>query len=519
MRKLTTALLVAAGIMVVGSALADLSVKDGGGATRTIKNFVCETTKLCNATVLIKSDGTEIGTSSAEVFVGGRGTAGSAAGGVLTVQGSASGTAIPVSGTVTATPSGTQASSIASGQIASGAFSSGSVASGAFASGALASGSMAAGAMVDFLTTRQTVAAGTVAANSQLVGGIYNSTPITMTNGQGAAMQFDANGYLKVNTAAGAAAGGTSSSFGSGFPTPGTAAGFSDGTNMVAGRAGPVANSASAAGYLDALGVCQYLATPPTITDTRFNQVQCDVNGNTKVTVVNTNANGQAALASSSPVAIAKNSGTGSTVAGAAVGTAGTASAEVVTVQGIASMTPFLSNPGTAANWGIGATAAAVPANAMYNGFNSGGNLVGVAAATPLPVRPGDGTRNAIIDPCEANLQTYAPISITTATTTRIVAPSASNKTYICMLFLTSAAADNIGIVEGTGGTCGSGTAGVVGGTTAANGPNFAANGGMLLQAGGKVAAAQTAGTNVDLCLITSAATPLAGGIKYVQAP
>lgn len=138
----------------------------------------------------------------------------------------------------------------------------------------------------------------------------------------------------------------------------------------------------------------------------------------------------------------------------------------------------------------------------------------GVAA-----VRPTDGTRNAIIDPCEANLQTYAPISITTATTTRIVAPSASNKTYICMLFLTSAAADNVGIVEGTGGTCGTGTAGVVGGTTAANGPNFAANGGMLLQAGGKVAAAQTAGTNVDLCLITSAATPLAGGIKYVQAP
>ena len=200
-------------------------------------------------------------------------------------------------------------------------------------------------------------------------------------------------------------------------------------------------------------------------------------------------------------------------------GTAGTAATSVLTVQGIASMTPFLSNPGTAANWGIGATAAAVPANASYYGFNSGGNLTGVAASTPLPVRAGDGTRNAIIDPCEANLQSYAPISITTATTTRIVTPSASNKTYICSLFLTSAAADNVGIVEGTGGTCGTGTAGVIGGTTAANGPNFAANGGVLLQAGGKVAVAQTAGTNVDLCLITSAATPLAGGIKYVQAP
>lgn len=201
-----------------------------------------------------------------------------------------------------------------------------------------------------------------------------------------------------------------------------------------------------------------------------------------EVNVSNTNANGQATMANSSPVVIA-------------------------------------SNQSANALWGHGATGAAVPANATLFGFNSGGNTTAPSTTAPLPVRPGDGTRNAVVDPCEANLQSYAPISITTATTTRIVAPSASNKTYICSLFLTSAAADNIGIVEGTGGTCGTGTAGVVGGTTAANGPNFAANGGVLLQAGGKVAVAYTAGTNVDLCLITSAATPLAGGIKYVQAP
>lgn len=60
MRKLATWLLVAAGVFVFGNALADLTVKDGGGTTRTIKNFVCETTKLCNATVIIASDGTEI---------------------------------------------------------------------------------------------------------------------------------------------------------------------------------------------------------------------------------------------------------------------------------------------------------------------------------------------------------------------------------------------------------------------------------------------------------------------------
>lgn len=166
---------------------------------------------------------------------------------------------------------------------------------------------------------------------------------------------------------------------------------------------------------------------------------------------------------------------------------------------------------------GYQGTTALSATNGWY--FNQLQGNAALSATNPSFARPTDGTRAAIIDPCEANLQSYAPISITTNTTTRIVAPSASNKTYICALFLTSAAADNVGIVEGTGGTCGTGTAGVVGGTTAANGPNFAANGGVMMQAGGKVAVAQTAGTNVDLCLITSAATPLAGGIKYVQAP
>lgn len=142
---------------------------------------------------------------------------------------------------------------------------------------------------------------------------------------------------------------------------------------------------------------------------------------------------------------------------------------------------------------------AAVPANLLYNGVNVGGNI------TPI-----------VGDPCRTVAKTYTPISITTATTTRIVAPAVSKKTYLCYFFVTAASADNVGIVEGTGGTCGTGTAGVIGGSTAANGPNFPANGGMSIGNGGYAVAA-TAGTNVDLCLITSAATPLAGHIAWVQ--
>lgn len=90
------------------------------------------------------------------------------------------------------------------------------------------------------------------------------------------------------------------------------------------------------------------------------------------------------------------------TIAGSAPGTAGTASANVLSVQGIASMTPFLANPGTAANWGVGATAGAVPANAQYFGVNISGNLVGptglaLGATTKAPtVAIVDGSGNQI---------------------------------------------------------------------------------------------------------------------------
>lgn len=258
------------------------------------------------------------------------------------------------------------------------------------------------------------------------------------------------------------------------------------------------------------LAGCAYNTSAPTLTNGQQAAVQCDVNGNPKVSVVNTNANGQAVMASSSPVVIASNQ--------SAVPVTMTSTTITGTVAATQSGT-WTVQPGNTANttaWLVTGTGGTFPSTQSGTWTVQPGNT---ANTTPWLTRPSDGTRNAVVHPCEAAIQSYAPISITTATTTRIVAPSASNKTYICSLLLTSAAADNVGIVEGTGGTCGSGTAGVIGGTTAANGPNFAANGGLFIQAGGKVSVAQTAGTNVDLCLITSAATPLAGGINYVQAP
>lgn len=143
---------------------------------------------------------------------------------------------------------------------------------------------------------------------------------------------------------------------------------------------------------------------------------------------------------------------------------------------------------------------------------------VGISQTTPgttNAVSVKYGTTALIADPCQSVAKTYTPISITTATTTRIIAPTAAKKTYVCYMYLQTTAANNIAIVEGTGGTCGSGTAGIVGGTTAANGLNNAANSGQAFGNGG-FAALATAGTNVDLCLITSAGTPLAGHVVWV---
>jgi hypothetical protein len=93
------------------------------------------------------------------------------------------------------------------------------------------------------------------------------------------------------------------------------------------------------------------------------------------------------------------------------LGTAGSASSNVITVQGIAAMTPLLANPGTAANWAIGATAAAVPANAVRVGVNIGGNLQG---ATGILVGSHNAQTVAVVNSAGSQLSTF-PVSIASA--------------------------------------------------------------------------------------------------------
>lgn len=142
-----------------------------------------------------------------------------------------------------------------------------------------------------------------------------------------------------------------------------------------------------------------------------------------------------------------------------------------------------------------GTTGAAPPAQANYiAGVGSGatgGFLAGLTA-------------------CDLD----ANVNVSTATTTLLITGVSGRKIHICSLHLVTNTANNVALIEGTGGTCGTGTAGVAGGTSAATGYTLAANGGFTLGTGiGDVMA--TATVTDSLCAITSAGTQLSGHIKY----
>lgn len=210
----------------------------------------------------------------------------------------------------------------------------------------------------------------------------------------------------------------------------------------------------------------------------------------------------------------------------AAFGTAGSADTQVRTVQGIASMTPLLVNPGTAANFGIYVEDA---------GETAGGNLVMAGSVRRDVAAASGGTTgdNATVntdaigllwsrslDPCNGVAKTHIPINISTATTTELT-PSlagASTHYYICSIDLVTAGANNVALVDDDSDNCGSVTSGLAGGTTAASGWNFAANGG-LSKGNGDSTVFKTGGTNRVVCLVTSAAVQLSGSIQVVAAP
>lgn len=121
-------------------------------------------------------------------------------------------------------------------------------------------------------------------------------------------------------------------------------------------------------------------------------------------------------------------------------------------------------------------------------------------------------------DPCNQLTKSGAPINLTASG--QVITGTSAKKTYICSIDLVSATAQNIALVEGTGTVCATNIFGLAGGTSAATGWNFAANGGLTKGSGaGSVysPSADTNGTAANVCLLLSSSGQTSGHITYVQ--
>lgn len=160
-----------------------------------------------------------------------------------------------------------------------------------------------------------------------------------------------------------------------------------------------------------------------------------------------------------------------------------------------------------------------------FNTPNIAVNLTQVAGAT---VVTDAGTSTAAIrvavatnDPCgSGSYYTHSFVVISTATSSTLVTNSnGSLRPYICAVNVGPlGTATNVAIVYGTGTVCATSIDGAFGGTSAANGWNVAANGGIAYGNGtGTLSYADAVGENI--CIIISAGNQINGSITYVLAP
>jgi hypothetical protein len=134
------------------------------------------------------------------------------------------------------------------------------------------------------------------------------------------------------------------------------------------------------------------------------------------------------------------------------------------------------------------------------------------AADTAVVVAPSPNTQGCGGQAIASTI--WTPLNITA--NTKLVSGTSSKQTYICHVDLVVSAADNVAIVEGTGAVCGTSTAGIFGGATAAAGWNLAANGGIATGAGQGIIG-KTATAADDVCVLVSSGAQVSGMLVSVQ--
>jgi hypothetical protein len=143
---------------------------------------------------------------------------------------------------------------------------------------------------------------------------------------------------------------------------------------------------------------------------------------------------------------------------------------------------------------------------------------LGFGVAAPKQSTSGGGVGTVTVnvafnDPCTQSVKSFRPISVTA--NTQLITGVAAKNVYICSVEMVPNGPDNVAFVEGTGTTCGTGTAGIAGGATAATGLNLAQDENVHFGNGiGSVMATATQGDNV--CILVSASTQVSGVMGYV---
>ncbi len=318
--------------------------------------------------------------------------------------------------------------------------------------------------------------------------------------------------------------GGTASNFGSATPATGTAAGFSDGTNMQAAR---VADVDSGAGTQYALVVSPRLSASGGAIEFAANSGAASA-GTLRV-VAATDSPEVAGIGGVSDAAATQGS-TGSVSAKlrtvtsqlnsidagipAALGATTMSAAMPVTIAtddariGIVTETAPASDTAssglngrlqriaqnlTTLNASVNADpnytqapGSAAPSRALAMGARSGANLVAVSQANAT-----------------------AAINVSTATTTQLVALSSGQVIHVTAASVISAGTGNITFVYGTGSNCGTGTTSITGAYP------LIANAGLSIGSGLGPVFVVPAGN--ALCVTTSAAVQMSGHVAYTQ--
>lgn len=108
--------------------------------------------------------------------------------------------------------------------------------------------------------------------------------------------------------------------------------------------------------------------------------------------------------------------------------------------------------------------------------------------------------------------------AISQAASAQLITGASGKKTYLCGILVAAADAENVSLVGGTGTTCATGIYAIIGGTTAANGPNLLAGGSFTLWSHiVSLPPPSAAATADNICLLQSGTGRVAGVVTWIQ--